>query len=116
MITKVENTEVVPETTHSWTAYKCSDCGKEFDDERDANKHYGKQHAVAATTTFGPDKRKAYLLLTKEAWLAWLNSFHIDGWVYDGGWRGPGWYVLDRTSEPCGKGCCYKDCVGASSV
>lgn len=118
-IIKTINTVSVPpqpENSYEETSYQCSDCSQAFDVENDANKHFGKRHTVQASLTFGFPAKRAYLVLTAENFKLWLNSYRVDGGARIGGWKSPGWYVLNRTSERCGRGCCYKDWVSADSI
>lgn len=103
----VEKEIEVPATSRKLVSYLCeeSGCGFETDDERDAQKHYGCEHAVKAEHEIGDF---VFLRFDLEGdFLAFIEStagLSTDR-VY-GTWSGSGWYAKEFGSERCGSGCC----------
>lgn len=108
MITKRIETHVEPEHSYELHYYCCPVCPAEFEEEADAQRHYGEKHAVRARVAL--DHQTTYLLLTPEDYKLWLCSYRGEGFdeVSEGGWEGPGWYLVQSKSVPCRKGCCYR--------
>lgn len=117
MYTKKETTELIAAYQHTTTSYECSVCKQEFDDEDDVKHHYGEHHAVKEKRVAG--HKAFYRFDTKEdfqAYVAHIVSDRRIDYTYVDHLSGVGWFAFEQGSQPCGKGCCYKDTLTAVAL
>ncbi len=85
--------------------YICDVCLKKEYSEEELIKHYGKTHSILATKTIG--ENKFYFISSKENYEPWKKCIDSD-YVF-GEFIEPGWYEIQYSQEPCGRGCCYRE-------
>lgn len=112
----IETSKTVETVERVHVTFTCDVPGCSFsvaNNREAAEEHHARNHACAEERVIDDIQLRRFVTMEDAEAYARCQRFYDE---FEVTWEGPGWYVQGVSSQPCGKGCCYRDRLDLAPV